>query len=47
MPLAIPQICPADRPFSSLDIYHHQIEPDPKLIPEWNLQPDVDYRQHP
>src|ERR1700686_2738312 len=39
MPLAIPQICPADRAFSSVDICHNQIEPDPELMPERNLGP--------
>jgi hypothetical protein len=39
MPLAILQICPADRAFSSVDICHNQIEPDPELMPERNLGP--------
>src|SRR5260221_6196531 len=33
MPLANPQICPGDRRFSSPDIRHNQIEPDPELMP--------------
>src|SRR6266436_3584169 len=47
MPLAIPQICPADRPFSSVDIRHNQIEPDRELIPARNLRSGAVTRASP